>query len=189
VQDLREAPSAAPTASVSGAGSYQNIVVNYSVNANGASLKSCTVTVDGVGAQNCSAGSGSLTFSVGAWGAARGITINVVNEYDQSGSATSSASTWQVFNYQLAGDINIPVRFRTGPGSNTGVASSGHRAGTAVPIVCQTRGTTDRLEPDNPNSQTGNMWDRMADGTWVNDIFTNTPNARNNAPSPGIPAC
>jgi hypothetical protein len=182
-------PSAAPTASVSGAGSYQNIVVSYNVIANGAALKSCTVSVEGVGAQNCSAGSGTLTFSVGAWGAARGITLSVVNEYDQSGGATGSASTWQVFNYQLAGDINIPVRFRTGPGSNTGVASRGHGAGTAVPIVCQTRGTTDRLDPGDPNSLTGNVWDRMADGTWVNDIFTNTPNARSSAPSPGIPAC
>jgi hypothetical protein len=179
----------APTASIDSAtGNHQNIIVKYSVDAHNGSLDSCKVTVANQ-TQDCAPGSGTLTFTVG-WNVNSTATITAINTYNQSSNAPGvAANSWRVFGYVLASDINIQVRFRTGPGSSYGAASSGHLAGTSTPVVCQQRGSTEQLEPGTAGSPTGNVWDQMQDGTWVFDMFTTSPNARANQFSPGIPPC
>jgi len=72
---------------------------------------------------------------------------------------------------------------RAGPtSSGAGVTGQLHEH-DAVDIACQTRGETVAQS----GWGTSSVWDQLANGSWVSDLYVNTPNV--NAFSPPIPQC
>lgn len=94
-------------------------------------------------------------------------------------STVVSAASAQATVYSVIGTQGNGLNVRTAPSLSAGLVSN-LRDGTAIDIVCQTRG-------DNVVAST--MWDKIdqpVDG-YVADYYTTTPVVNN--PSPGLPTC
>jgi len=72
---------------------------------------------------------------------------------------------------------------RAGPTSSGAAVTGQLHEHDAVDIACQTRGETVAQS----GWGTSSVWDQLANGSWVSDLYVNTPNV--NAFSPPIPQC
>jgi len=88
---------------------------------------------------------------------------------------------YRVYHTCANGHCGLPVR--TGPG-NAFPVSRQLPDGTEVDIVCQTRGDA----VTGIDGSSSNVWDELADGTFVADFFVNTPGTQGSF-SPPIPVC
>jgi hypothetical protein len=187
----------APTATVDVVGvSRTSISVQWSVDGQGFEVSSCRVYINGLGEVGCGAGPGTHTFPNRAWNSGYTVVVEATNAFGQSLTvpATAYAGAWAAQGYQLWNSpgtrvIDIPVRFRSGPGTGHSVTSSGHLGGRPVSVVCQTQGDWVPLDPGNPGAGGGSVWDFMSDGSWVADIFVNTPGSLGSGYSSNLPQC
>ncbi|MDQ6949364.1 MAG: hypothetical protein M3256_24705, partial [Actinomycetota bacterium] len=155
-------------------GGSPTLSVNLTVNsANG--LKSCSITLAGVGSQPCAQGQQNMQFTVPLNGGSLPVQGSVQDSLGQtvSNMTIGSAATWGVSNSALNGNITLGVNFRAGPGTNYGINSSGHLPPTGIPEVCQTQGTLEYFVPSDHTSPSSSRWDKMSNGDWVADIYVN----------------
>jgi hypothetical protein len=93
-------------------------------------------------------------------------------------------ATYRYAVYGTCADGACGLRKRAGPGYTHHAHVGWLYDGNAVDIVCQTTG-----EFVQPNSGTGSdVWDKLADGTYVTDVYVNTP-ATGGAFTSSIPRC
>jgi transcriptional regulator with XRE-family HTH domain len=77
-------------------------------------------------------------------------------------------------------------RFRT-PDIPGDTDKATYHEGTAVSIVCQSR---DRRQVSDPTSgKSSPVWNRLSDGYWIPDLYTDLPKVSGEAPPLGIPVC
>lgn len=92
--------------------------------------------------------------------------------------------SYRYYVYGTCADGGCGLRKRAGPGFSNYAHVGWLFDGNAVDIVCQTQG-----EFVQPNSGTGsNVWDRLTDGTYVTDVYVNTPGVGGAFTAP-IPRC
>lgn len=82
--------------------------------------------------------------------------------------------------------IGVPV---PRPDTNLG-RINGPGEGDVVQIVCQVRDgrlVTDQLINDKQESS--KVWDRVTDGYYISDLYTDLPKVTGSKPPPGVPTC
>jgi surface antigen len=115
------------------------------------------------------------------------------------GSASDAASTIRVtvanpttvggrtaYEYYVVGACDASetcAAIRSGPGVNGYPASTYKHDGDPVAVVCQSHGQI----VDNPDGTRTDIWDHLADGSWIFDFYVDTPNR--GVFSPPLPQC
>ncbi|QUH05753.1 helix-turn-helix domain-containing protein [Saccharopolyspora erythraea] len=90
--------------------------------------------------------------------------------------------TWSAQHQQHLGVF----RFRT-PDVPGDTDKATYHEGTAVSIVCQARHR--RVVSDPTSGQSSPVWNRLSDGYWIPDLYTDLPKVTGEAPPLGIPLC
>ncbi|GAA0561223.1 helix-turn-helix protein [Saccharopolyspora erythraea NRRL 2338] len=90
--------------------------------------------------------------------------------------------TWSAQHQQHLGVF----RFRT-PDVPGDTDKATYHEGTAVSIVCQARHR--RVVSDPTTGQSSPVWNRLSDGYWIPDLYTDLPKVTGEAPPLGIPLC
>lgn len=103
-------------------------------------------------------------------------------------SSDDSRTQWAriVNTYSAAQGKNIGVIPRTDPFSNR-PAGSGYDEGVPVEIVCQERHGS--MIKDPTFGDRSRVWDKLKDGTWVPDFYTDLPKVKVDTPPLGLPVC
>jgi surface antigen len=115
------------------------------------------------------------------------------------GSASDAASSIRVtvanpttvggrtaYEYYIVGACDASeacAAIRPGPGVNGYPASAYKHDGDPVAVVCQAHGQM----VDNPDGTRTDIWDHLADGSWIFDFYVDTPNR--GVLSPPVPQC
>jgi DNA-binding SARP family transcriptional activator len=80
---------------------------------------------------------------------------------------------------------------RAGPARDSPRVPPAYGEGTPIRIVCQDRHgglvIDDKLQPGPHPSST--VWDRLDDGRWISDLYTNLPTRLGETPPLGLPVC
>ncbi|HEU0132178.1 MAG TPA: hypothetical protein VFQ85_14410 [Mycobacteriales bacterium] len=113
-----------------------------------------------------------------------------VNRDDNGGDGGSRGvqahvrDTWDDARQALIGVSRYPSAF-----TNVGRMDGPHE-GDLIEVVCQER--HGRLVTDTPyhdRQTSSSVWDRLADGTFVSDIYTDLPKTSGDTPPRGLPRC
>lgn len=170
------------TVSITGvsAGASRTLDVTLTVNPNGDTPASyCVVLVNGG-----TATPGSCS-QINVGGLTAGVTYSVTAYavVDNAASAQSAAVNGSpVYIAQVANSYGVPVELFNGPSTNdTRVGSAA--SGQTIDLVCQTTGSM----VVGTISDESDIWDKLTNGEWIPDLYTNTPNI--DSYSPGIAQC